>query len=176
MATNGAVKFLYNMITGSTQPLYKPGLFAAGSTKAIKEGELIEKTNTTNTIFVPLDSDFDADGTDDALAVMGAEIKDGDRGGFYPVIVPRPGDVFEAELATAAAVTIGTKLTYSSSTKVTTGGTNPIGYVCGIDNYPYPQGHLTDDASPDAGTTVRSTTHVQFTFEVAASYYKTFEQ
>lgn len=170
------VKFLYNMITGSTTPLKKLGLFAAGSTQTVAVGEIIEKTNTGNTIFEPIDSDYDMTGTVDPVALACEEIKAGDRAGYYEVIVPRPGDVFEAPLAAAAAVTIGSALYYSSSTALTTSGTYPIGYVCGMDNYPTKQGHLADDASPDSGSTVRSTSYVQFTFKEACSYFQTFQQ
>lgn len=176
MATN-RVAFLKNLITGSTEPLRVLGLFQAGATQAIKKGEILEKTNTGNTKFVPIDSDYDMTGTDDAVAVADEEIKDGDRAGYYHVIVPRPGDVFEFELATAGAVAIGTALYYSSSQKVTTtAGTNIIGYACGQDHYPDPQGHLADDASPDSGTTIRSTSYVQMTFRQAVSFMKTLEQ
>lgn len=170
------VKFLYNMITGSDVPLIKLGLFQAGSTATVAKGAIIEKTAATNTKWITIDADEDFTGTDDAIAVSACEIKSGDREGYYPIIVPRPGDVFEAPLATASAMAVGTALTYSSGTAVTTGGTYPIGYACGQDNYPTEQGHLTDDASPDSGTTVKSTSYVQFTFKTAVSYYKTFEQ
>ena len=176
MATNGVVKFKYNMITGSTVPLRKLGLFRAGADQPVKAGEILEKTYSTETTFVPLDSDFDHTGTDDALAVSDEEIKSGDRAGYYWVIVPRPGDVFECPLASASSMAIGTALTYSSSQALTTGGSHPIGYACGQDNYPTPQGHLSDDVSPDSGTTVKSTSYVQFTFKTASSWYKTFEQ
>ncbi len=170
------VRFLYNMLTGSTTPMIKLGLFAAGSTTAIAAGQILEKTNTGNTIWDPLDSDYAMTGTDDAIAVAAEDIKAGDRAGYYSIIVPRPGDVFEAPLAAASAMAVGTKLTYSSATALTTGGSNAIGYACGQDNYPTEQGHLASDASPDSGVTVRSTSYVQFTFAVAASYYLTFQQ
>ncbi len=170
------IKFLHNMLTGSTVPMIRLGLFAAGGTQAIVEGQILEKTNTGNTIWVPIDSDYAMTGTDDAVAVAACDIDSGDRAGYYPVIVPRPGDVFEAPLAAASAMAIGTKLTYSSATALTTGGSNAIGYACGQDNYPAEQGHLVDDASPDSGVTVKSTSYVQFTFSTAASWYLTFEQ
>jgi len=170
------VRFLHNMITGSTVPLKKLGLFRAGADQAVAVGEILEKTYSTNTTFEPLDSDYDMTGTDDAVALACEEIKSGDRAGYYEVIVPRPGDVFEAPLAAASAITIGSALYYSSSTALTTSGYYPIGYVCGMDNYPSKQGHASDDASVDSGTTVKSTSYVQFTFKESVSYFKTFEQ
>jgi len=170
------IKWLKNLRNpNATGPLIKLGLFRAGADQEIVKGQMLEKTYSGTTTFVPWDSDYDATGTDDALAVAACDIKSGDRAGYYPVIVPQPGDVFEAPLAAASAMAIGTELTYSSATALTTGGTYPVGYACGMDNYPE-QGHASDDASKDAGSTVKSTSYVQFTFKTAVSYYKMFEQ
>ena len=175
MATNRS-PIKHNMITGSTEPLVMLGLFQAGSTAAVKRGEIIELTADTNTKWVPIDSDYDMTSTSDAVAVANEEIKDGDRAGYYEIIVPRPGDVFEFELATAGANAIGTALYYSDSETLTTSGQNVIGYVCGQDHYPTKQGHLADDASPDQGTTIKSQSYVQMTFKKADSYYGLIEQ
>jgi len=170
------IKWLRNTLNSSaTGPRIEYGLFRAGADQAIVKGQMLERTYSTNTTFVPWDSDFDATGTDDCLAVAACDIKSGDRAGWYPVIVPQPGDVFEAPLAAASSMAIGTALTYSSATALTTGGTYPAGYACGMDNYPK-QGHASDDASVDVGSTVRSTSYVQFSFKTAVSYYKIFEQ
>jgi hypothetical protein len=107
-------------VNGASEPLILKGLFDAGATTAIKSGEILEKTGTGNTVWVPLDADYDMTGASDAVAVAGCEIKSGDRAGYYPVIVPRPGDIFEFELATAAAVALGAALYYSTSQKLTT--------------------------------------------------------
>ena len=153
-------------------PLIMRGLFDAGSTTAIKRGEILEKTGTGNTVWVPMDSDYDMTATSDAVAVADEEIKTGDRAGYYNIIVPRPGDVFEFELAAAGATAVGTSLYYSASQKVTvTTGTYILGYAVGQENYPQKQGHLADDGSPDAGTTVKSQTYVRMTFRLAVSYY-----
>lgn len=167
MATN-QVRWVRNLF-GAPEPLVMLGSFQAGATQAIKQGEILEFTGDSNTDWVPIDSDFAMDGN---IAVANEEIVSGDRAGYYEIIVPRPGDVFEFELAAAGATTFGTYLFYSSSEKVTaTAGTNVLGVAVGQANYPDKQGHLTKDIGGDAGTTVRSQTHVQMTFNESASLF-----
>lgn len=166
MATN-RVAWVGNLY-GAKEPLIMLGNFAAGSTAAIKRGEIIELTGNTNTEWVPLDSDFDPAGN---LAVMNEEIKASDRAGYYEIIVPRPGDIFEFELAAAAATVLGAELFYSTSQKLAASGTNEIGVSVGQENYPQKQGHLTDEPSGDAGTTIRSQSYVRMHFKLAGSYY-----
>lgn len=158
MATN---KMTYRgNVNGWTGPRVVPGLFQAGSSQAICVGEILELTNTSNTKFVPIDSDFLAA---NQLAVALEEIKSGDRAGYYPVIVPREGDLFEYELAAASQVAPGALLYYSASQKFATSGTYPIARVMSVDQVPQ-QGHAADDASPDAGTTLAYRTFVQVEF------------
>ena len=164
MATN-RVAWVGNMY-GASKPLVMLGKFETGT--AIKRGELLELTADTNSSWCPMDSDFNAAAN---LAVANEEVKSGDRMGFYEIIVPRPGDIFEYELATASAIAVGTSVTYSSSEKVTTGGSYAIGYAVGQEHYPLKQGHVVDDAGPDRGETIRSTGYVRFTFRLAASYF-----
>ncbi len=151
MATN-TTRWLRNL-DGATEPFVYLALFQAGATQAIKRGELLEFTGDTNTAFVPLDSDF---GMVSNIAIANEEIKSGDRAGYYEVIVPRPGDVFEFELDTAAATAYGTALYFDDSETVSASGTEPLGYAVGQSHYPDKQGHLADDASGDAGTTIAS--------------------
>lgn len=169
MATN-QVRWVRNL-NGATEPLVMLALFQAGATQAIKRGELLEFTGATNTAFVPLDSDYDMSSAAD-VAIANEEIADGDRAGYYEVIVPRPGDVFEYDLAAAGATEVGTALYYSDSETVTvTAGTNIIGHAVGTEHYPDKQGHLSVDGSGDAGTTIRSTSKVRMSIEVSNSYY-----
>lgn len=167
MAKNAA-RWVGNLY-GLKAPLIMIGLFQAGSTQAIKRGEILEKTADTNTRWVPIDSDFSMAAN---VAIANEEIKNGDLAGYYEIIVPRPGDIFEFELAAASAVAQGTALYYSSSEKVTvSAGTNILGNAVGQEHYPLKQGHLADDAGPDRGETIRSTTHVRMTFQKSNSYY-----
>ena len=167
MATNN-VRWIRNLM-GASEPLVLLGLFQAGATQAIKRGELLEFTGNTNTAWVPMDSDFAMNGN---VAIANEQIKSGDRAGYYEIIVPRPGDVFEYALAAAADLTVGQCLYYSSSEAVTeTAGTYPIGYSVGQEHYPDKQGHLADDATGDAGTTIGNTSYARFMFNEGASFF-----
>lgn len=165
MAVNKSpwVKNLY----GAQAPLVMLGLFRAGSTEAIKRGEIIHLDTQFKAIHT--DEDFTA-----ALAVANEEIKAGDLAGYYSIIVPRPGDVFEFDLATAAATAIGTAMYYSTSQALSTSGSHVIGRSVGQENYPV-QGHASDDASGDAGSTIRSQSTVRIVFDEAHSYLKAFQ-
>jgi len=167
MATN-RIAWVGNL-NGAKEPLVMLGLFAAGASVPIKRGEIIEFTGNTNTEWVPMDSDFNGAGN---IAVANEEIKSGDRAGYYEIIVPRPGDIFEFELAAAGATAIKTALYFSSSQKVTvTAGSYVLGTAVGQENYPQKQGHLSDDGGGDAGTTVRNQTYVRMTFDRASSLF-----
>lgn len=165
MASNKAA-YLKNL-GGAPAELRILGLCQAGSTAAIKEGEIVAFGGT---YWAPLAADQEMNGT---MGVMGCEVAAGDREGYYPVIIPRPLDVFEFELATASAVAIGAALYYSTSQKVTTSGTFILGRVVGQEHYPQEQGHLSCEPSGDAGTTVRSTSYARMVFSPMASYLKT---
>jgi len=163
MADN-KVAWLRNL-NGATKRLVMKGLFQAGGTQAIKKGELLELSGGN---WIPLDADQSMAAV---IAVANEEVKDGDRAGYYEIIVPRPGDVFEYELATAAAVALGASLYWSSSQKVTTSGNNVLGNAVGQAHYPSKQEHLSSGGIVDMGTTVKSTSYVEMTIKAAASYY-----
>lgn len=166
MASNHA-RWIRNL-EGASEPLVMLGNFAAGATKAIKRGELLEFTGGSNTQWVPMDSDFAGAGN---VAIANEEIKSGDRAGYYEIIAPRPGDVFEFPLATASAIAYGAELFWSDSETLAATGTYEVGNAVGQEHYPQKQGHLADDATGDAGTTIRSTSYVRMTFTRAVSVY-----
>jgi len=170
MATNKA-RWVRNL-QGASEPLVMRGKFGAGATQAIKRGEILELTGNTNTEWVPVDSDFAMDSN---VAVANEEIKSGDRAGYYEIIVPREGDVFEFDIASAAATAVGAALYYSDSETLAASGTNIVGYAVGQEHYPDKQGHLADDASGDAGTTIRSISVVRMVFRAAVSYWSAFQ-
>ena len=166
MASN-KVRWVRNLF-GATEPLRVLGKFEAGATQAVKRGELIELTADTNTSWTPMDSDF---GGAANVAIADEEIKSGDRMGFYWIIVPRPGDVFEFDLDTANNPAVGTVVYWSDSETVSESGSNQLGTVAGQEHYPDKQGHLADDAPGDAGETLRNTSQVRITILEAASYF-----
>lgn len=159
-------------MNGADGPLIMKGLFQAGATKAISRGEILELTADTNTRWTSLDSDLAADSN---LAIANEEIKDGDRAGYYEIMVPRPGDVWEFDLAVAAATAVGAALYFSSSTAFAASGSNIIGNAFGQEHYPQLQGHLADDASGDAGETIKTISVVRMVFEESVSYYSLFQ-
>lgn len=167
MATNKPARWVGN-INGALEPFTYLGLFQSGDTMAVKRGELLEFTGNGNTAWVPIDSDLAANSN---LAIANEEIKAGDRAGYYEVIMMRPGDIFEFDLASASAIAYATALYFSDSETFATSGSNIIGYSIGQDHYPQKQGHLVDDASGDSGTTIRSTSTVKMIFREAVSIY-----
>lgn len=174
MASN-QVRWVKNLMGPHiTGPLILPGKFAAGASQAIKMGELLELTGSGNTEWVPMDSDFSMSGN---VAVAACEIKSGDLAGYRPIIVPRPGDVFEYEIDASDDLAIGTALYWSSSEKLTdTAGTNIVGYTVDDSVYPWPQGFQSDDASPDKGTTLLFKLRYRMVFRHPASYYSAFQK
>ena len=155
-------------------PLVIPGLFQAGATATAAEGDLLERTADTNTKFVPIDSDHDATVT--KLAIAKHPIASGDLLGFYDVIAPREGDVFEADLAAASAVAPEQALYYSSPTAVATSGSNILGYAYFGPNHPGIQGRLSQGQLGDKGVTYRSTNKVRFIFRKAVSILSLYER
>ncbi len=163
-----AFRWIKNL-NGASEPLYVPGAFQAGATQAIVSGQALELTGATNTRWVPIDSDFSMAAN---IAIACCDIKSGDLEGFYPMIVPRPGDVFEVDLAASGNSALGTAVYYSSATAVTvTAGTNILGHIAGWDHYPFPQNFASDDAGPDMGTTLSNHSKARITIEQSNSYY-----
>jgi|GEM_PF-5818680 len=172
MTTNNFARFRRN-IFGAPEPLIYPGAFQAGSTAAVKAGALIELTADGNSKWVEMDSDFNGAAN---VAIAACEIKSGDRAGYYPIIVPRPGDIFEFALSAAGDPVLGAALYWSDAETLAESGSNAVAYVADFDHYPAMQGHLADDASPDQGTTLRSVSYVGVFIDAAASYYAALVQ
>jgi hypothetical protein len=170
MATNQN-RFIEN-VYGAPGPLVMLGVFQAGGTQAAKRGEMFY----LNTNFLPVTADLNCSAS---LAIVNEEIKSGDRAGYYEIIVPRPGDIFEFDLDTAAGTAVGAGL-YLGATYPTesfaASGSHPTAYACGQSHYPLKQGHLSDDAGPDMGVTVRTASRVRCMFELASSYFAAFNK
>jgi hypothetical protein len=168
MAASSHWRFVRNVISGSVEPLKVLGHFQAGGTQAIKDGQIIELSGGN---WIPLAGDRDLSAGVGAIAAT--KIEDGDRAGYYPILVPRPGDLWRFQLDASDDLALGTAL-YPYGTvgeQVTdTAGTNVIGNVAGDAHYPE-QGHLSVDGSPDAGTTLRYQSDVIMSFQASNSYY-----
>lgn len=166
MATPNFARWVGNLM-GIKEPLIQKGLFQTGATAAIDAGELLEFTGNGNTAWVPMDSDFAGAGN---VAVANANLKDGDRAGYYEIIVPRPGDMFEFAITSAATV-IGQALYWSNSETVKSSGSNILGYAAGMEHYPKFQNFLSEGNPSDSGTTIRSQDTVKMTILAASSVY-----
>ena len=162
MAVNKAA--YVGSIFGAPGPFKFPGKFQAGATQAIKAGEILELSGGN---WIPLDADQSMSGI---IAVAACEIKAGDLAGYHDIIVPRPGDIFEFALATAAAPAVGASLYWSDSQTLTTSGSNVIATVADETLLPE-QGFQSVSPSFDAGTTIRTRSQVRCMFKAAASYY-----
>jgi hypothetical protein len=172
MATPKYARWVGNAF-GASAPLVMLGKFAAGASVPVERGELLELTGNTNTEWVPMDSDFAMSAN---VAIANEQIKSGDLAGYYEIIVPRDGDMFEFDLAAAGTTAVGTAVYWSSSTVVATSGSNVLGDVIGMDHYPEKQGHASSGDPLDRGTTIRSTSKVTITIKKAASYYTAVQQ
>jgi hypothetical protein len=150
-------------------PLVMPGKFAVGTTAEIEIGDLIELTGNSNTEWVAMNSDFAGNAN---VAVAHADLDSGDRAGYYPIEVPRPGDYWEYPLLAAANPSLGAAVFWSAKQVVKDSGSNTLGHVVSHDHYPYPQQHLTRGGIVDLGTTIRNTNHVNIKILPAASYWE----
>jgi hypothetical protein len=166
MASNHA-RFVRNL-SGANEPLVMLGLFQAGGTQAIKRGEMLKISGGN---FVPMSADYNAAAD---LAIAAEEIRVGDLAGYYEIIVPRPDDVFEFDILTAAATAVGTGLYTYTSEKFQASGSNIVAYAVGQEHYPLKQNHASDGEPADNGVTVRTISVVRVIFELASSYYYAF--
>lgn len=160
--------WLYNL-NGVTEPLIMPGLFQAGTTATIERGALLEFDGTNWT-------ELNADqAMNSQIAFANQAIVSGDRAGFYEIIVPRPEDVFQLDLATAGNPLIGAAVYWISKFTVAESGSNILGNVVGFDHYPGIMGQVTEGNITNPGVTVRDITALQIVIKEAASYYSLFQ-
>ena len=160
-----------SLLNPSLKALYMPGFVAAATSFSM--GDMLELTGNTNTEWVAMDADDTAFAAQ--VGVAGEEVKSADKIGYYRIIVPRPGDIFEYPCV-SSSLSIGDALYWSTAQKVTgSAGSNIIARVVGFGHYPYPQYHLADGGVDDKGTTVPSITNVELTFVHGFSYYSLFD-
>lgn len=141
-----------------------PGLLKAGSDQLIKAGEIL---HLDTGYFIPLDAD---QSNSAILAIAACDIKVGDLAGYYPIIIPRPGDRFIFALDTANNPAITTALYYSSSEELSESGSQALGYVVDHNHYPR-QTHASESISSDAGTTLSDRSNIIMSFKLSTSYY-----
>ncbi len=145
-------------LDGAIAPLIMPGKVQAGSTQAIKRGELCVYDETSG-YFVPLNAVADARYS---LAIAAEEQKSDDAARYMAFFMPREGDVFEFALSAAAAVALGDALipvaSQSQQLARDVDGTI-IAVSVGTDNI------------PEVGTTLTSKSYAQAVIHPEYSYY-----
>ena len=167
-ATQGKNAWVANLY-GHGGPFKFPGKFQAGATQAIFKGELIKLSGGN---WVPMSTDTAMSAI---VAIADCDIKSGDLAGYYPIIVPRPGDVFEFALDASTTTTIGQALYVygsgiGSQTVTATVGTNILGHV--VDSSVIPmQGHASVSPGLDAGTTLLARSQIRMTIKASCSYF-----
>lgn len=169
MATNNFSRWIGNI--HGLPMLTRKAPFLAGASQAVKAGEMLSDVGGYMT-----PQSADAAMTAE-LCFAAEEIKSGDRAGYYPVIVPQPGDIFRSELASASNPTPGASVYFDAATteKVALSGTNVIGKVWDHNGVPPRQGHAADDASGDEGTTIADAAYVDWVVKQSCSYYAAFQ-
>jgi hypothetical protein len=144
-------------IFGAASPLIMHGKVQAGSTQAIKRGEICVY-NETSGYWVPANAAADYIYS---LAIANEEQKAADLERYMEFIAIRDGDVFEFALDAAAQVEVGNGLELTSSDSQTLTldvDGNAVATVVGFQNY------------PDAGTTLRNISYAEVAFLPEFSY------
>ncbi len=144
-------------IFGAKEPLIIMGKVQAGTTAAIKRGEICT-FNETSGYFIPVNAAADYVYS---LAIANEEQKADGLARYMEFLAIRDGDVFEFELAAAAQIEYGyaLELTASNSQKLTYDADgNAVAFVAGHQNY------------PETGTTLRTVSHAEVCFLPEYSY------
>ncbi len=141
---------------GDSKPMIVRLRVQAGSTQAIKRGEICIFNVTTANVAVPIS------GTSEVthLIVANEEQKADDVARYVEFIVPRPNDLFECEMSAARQVMLGETFCYSTSQKLAYSTSNVIFRSADDSNYP---------AAEEKSTTVRSVGYVRGYFDEQTS-------
>jgi hypothetical protein len=140
------------------KPLVFPGLVQAGSTQAIKRGEICTFDETSG-YWIPVNAvaDFRY-----SLAIANEEQKADGLARYMEFIALRPDDVFEFALDASVQTALGDGLTLtaSDSQKLTRDvDGSAVAFVVGISNY------------PEVGTTLRYLSSAEVVFNPVHSYW-----
>lgn len=144
-------------LNGASEPLIIMGKVQAGSTAAIKRGEICT-FNETSGYFIPADAAADIRYS---LAIANEEQASTDLERYMEFIAIREGDQFEFQLAAAAAAVYGYALTLTASDaqKLTYDADGlAVAFVTGRQNY------------PEIGTSIGSISYAEVSFRREVSY------
>jgi hypothetical protein len=149
--------WVYNL-NGATKPLIFRGKVQAGSTQAIKRGEICTYDETSG-YFIPADAVADYRYS---LAIANEEQKSDGLARYMEFIALREDDVFEFELDASVQIALGDALTLtaSNSQKLTRDLDGyGVAFSVGDSNY------------PEVGTTLRYDTYARVCFNPTFSYW-----
>jgi len=163
MAAVNRDPFVYSNRKDGKAHMFK-GLVQAGSTQAIKRGELCTWNETTG-YFIPIDAIADHRYP---LAIAAEEQK---ASGRHELVASRyilfyslhPEDVFEFPIAAAASVAVGDPYTMTATTTQTltaSTGAFAVATVVGWDHYPQ-----------EEDTSIRSQSYARFSFNPCCTYW-----
>ena len=158
MATNKA-PWVRNL-GGAAQPFRILVAVAAGSSQAIKKGEICKISNPgqSNEAAAPVSGASD----NTNLVVCDREQKADDKARMIEFIVPRPDDEFEFALDSARAVAVGETFAISDSETLTYATSNVVARQSSDQNAPNPS---------ENDTTRRSASKAHVCFAEGASYW-----
>jgi hypothetical protein len=145
-------------LSGALKPLIFPGKVQAGSTAAIKRGEICTFDETSG-YFIPANAVADMRYS---LAIANEEQKADGLARYMEFLALRPDDVFEFVLDASAQIELGDglELTASDSQKLTRDiDGDAVAFVVNIDNY------------PESGTTLLYRSYGQVVFNSIHSYW-----
>ena len=146
MATN---KSPWRMNVGGDNKPFRVLLpVAAGSSQAIKRGEICTYSWAS-------DAATPASAGNSALVIADREQKADDKARMIEFIVPRPDDVFEFDLASAAAHRLGDTFAISDSQTLAASSSNVCARQAGDDHCPNP-------SENDVTRRTKGTAHVLF--------------
>lgn len=152
----------------SANPYECLGRFSAGASVPIERGDILLLAGG---IWGPIGS---TDGSmAGVIAVAAEKLVTGSLAGRYPIWVPRPGDVWEYELAAASNPALGASLYPSADQAVATSGSNVLAYVVDHPGFTQQQGRadVGDVLDRGSGATVTNVNRVLLSFRQAASYF-----
>jgi hypothetical protein len=159
------MKFEYVGNLGGLKPLIKLVKFAAGSGTTVEPGDACLLGGG---VFAPITSDTAMTA---GVAIAQERITVYHLAGYYPALIPQPGDLFKATLASASAADRGQNVFITAAAQtLATSGSNQFGDVVDHAGFPLEQGDPTVGDVADRGTTIQSVTTVFITIKAANSY------
>lgn len=160
------MKFEYKGNLGGLAPLRRLVRFATGATTTVEPGDACLLAGG---VFAPITADTSMTA---GIVIAEKRITASHLAGYYSALIPQPGDIFKATLATASNPSRGDNVFVTALAQtLATAGTNAFGDVLDHGGYPLEQGNADTGDVADRGTTITNVTVVLITIKAANSYY-----